>query len=88
VNDSLNEITRRYVKILNVLSEDGGFTTGEVAKRIQPFGTNARMHSGATRSWLNSLKIMGFVAHLDDRKPVCWVRTRDGTAYMEARIFL
>lgn len=62
-------------KILAVLDTDGGFTTGDVAKRVTPiFGHNKRTHSHAIRSWLCDLQKRGLVKTLDDQKPVCWVK--------------
>lgn len=62
-------------KILAVLDTDGGFTTGQVARKVSPiFGVSQRQHSGAIRSWLLQLKADGLVRELDDQKPVCWVK--------------
>ena len=68
--------------ILAVLDEDGGITTGQVSQSAQLSycAHNARMRSGAVRSWLVGLQREGLVAPLDDEKPICWVRTAAGTA--------
>lgn len=65
-------------KILDVLSTRGGFTTGDVAKRVMPmFGSNMHQHSGAVRSWLLRLEKSGLVRRLDNDKPVCWCKCND-----------
>lgn len=76
----MNELSRHEREIIERLSEDSGFVTGDVAKGVTMFGHNARTHSGAVRSWLVGLKARGLVDHLDSQKPVCWKRTPAGTA--------
>ena len=62
-------------KILSVLEGRGGFTTGDVARHVEPiFGHNKRTHSGAVRQWLLELKASGLVRELDSEKPVVWVK--------------
>lgn len=69
-------LTDYHRKILAQLDTRGGFTTGQVAERVEPmFGHNRRTHSGAVRAWLSELKAAGLVREMDDRKPVCWVKT-------------
>lgn len=69
------ELTEYHQKILAALDTDGGFTTGDVAKRVSPlFGHNTRTHSAAVRSWLLQLEQAGLVRRLDDQKPVSWVK--------------
>lgn len=66
--------------ILAALDMRGGFTTGQVAKKIHPqFGHNARTHSGAVRSWLIRLEKERLVGRLDDQIPVCWIKTATGS---------
>lgn len=66
--------------LLEVLDEGCGLMTGQVSRRAKfSYGGNARMRSGAVRSWLNNLKAEGLVDLLDDQKPVCWKRTPAGT---------
>lgn len=72
--------TSYEVPILEALSETGGFETGQVAKTFKsPFGRSNREHSSDVRAWLQVLKSNGLVDHLDQQKPVCWVRTRKGS---------
>lgn len=74
-------LTSSSLEILKVLSESGGFTTGQVSKLANfSWGGNARQKSGAVRSWLNQLMREGYVRLLDDQKPTCWCRTPEGTA--------
>lgn len=72
-------LTKSDLKILAVLSEHGGFTTGEVSRAAFPDESNRRIRSGAVRSWLDIMFREGLVTHLDDQKPVCWIRTPKGT---------
>ncbi len=66
-------------KILAALDTFGGYTTSDVAAKVQPqFGSNKRQHSGAVRLWLVDLERRGLVRKLDDQKPVCWVKTSEG----------
>lgn len=71
--------------ILELLSEDGGFVTGHIARNVPMFGSNGHQQSGTVRSWLIDLKKRGLVRFLDDQKPVCWVRTAAGTAALFAQ---
>lgn len=67
-------------QILAALDTQGGFTTGQVAKKVLPrFGHNARTHSGAVRSCLEALERQGVVARLDEQKPMFWIKTAAGT---------
>lgn len=43
----MNELSRHEREIIERLSEDSGFVTGDVAKGVTMFGHNARTHSGA-----------------------------------------
>ena len=67
-------------KILNCLAEDVGFTTHLVVKKIGKIPS--RRQSAAVRSRLNELYRDGYIAHLDDQKPVAWKRTAKGTALL------
>jgi hypothetical protein len=76
-------MTEDQLRILSALNEVGGSTTGRVASRAHIyFGPNARTSSAYVRMMLLRLHARGFVTTLDDAKPVCWVRTRLGTAQM------
>lgn len=69
------KLTDWHQKVLAQLDTDGGFTTGQVADRINPmFGHSRRTHSSAVRTWLLELKAAGFVREMDEQKPVCWVK--------------
>ena len=64
-----------FQQILDALDVVGGFTTGQIAKKVKPmFGTNNRQHSGAIRSWLIELERKGLVRRLDDKLPTCWIK--------------
>lgn len=78
-------LLNHHKHILSVLSTDGGFTTGDVARRAGDAdnppsclavsaGHSPRMRSAAVRAWLLELENAGMVRRLDDQKPVCWVR--------------
>lgn len=61
--------------ILKVLDGQGGYTTGQVAERIDyQFGHNRRVHSAAVRTLLVGLEKRGVIKRLDDQKPDCWVK--------------
>ncbi|MCK8652985.1 Lrp/AsnC family transcriptional regulator [Ralstonia insidiosa] len=61
--------------ILKVLDGPGGYTTGQVAERIDyQFGHNRRVHSAAVRTLLLGLERQGVIKRLDDQKPDCWVK--------------
>lgn len=80
----MEKLRSREQEILGLLNEDGGFTTGRIAKQVTKSGSNAHQHSGAVRAWLMNLKKRGLVDYLDDQKPVCWKRTPKGTAAINA----
>lgn len=74
-------LERHELMVLKALDEDGGFLTGEVAARLSLVGyDNGHQRGAAVRSWLIGLRSRGLVAELDDKKPVCWIRTSAGTA--------
>ncbi|ENZ78080.1 MULTISPECIES: Lrp/AsnC family transcriptional regulator [Ralstonia] len=61
--------------ILNVLDGHGGYTTGQIAERIDfQFGHNRRVHSAAVRTLLLGLEKQGVIKRMDDQKPDCWVK--------------
>lgn len=61
--------------ILKVLVGPGGYTTGQVAERIDyQFGHNRRVHSAAVRTLLVGMEKRGVVKRLEGQKPDCWVR--------------
>ena len=67
-------------KLLAVLDEQGGITTGQVSERASfSYGGTKRQRSGAVRFWLMRLKANGLVTLMDDQKPDCWIRTPAGT---------
>lgn len=74
-----HQFTETEREILSRLTEEGGFTTGRVAKHVSYCKFNKRARSAAVREWLLRLEREGLVAKLDDQKPVCWVRTSRGT---------
>lgn len=70
-------ITDYKAKILAVLDENGGFTTGQVSRKVSlRVGCNQRQHSAAVRSWLLQLQADGLVREMDDQKPTCWVKNK------------
>lgn len=78
------ETTDEEIRILDALHEDGGFTTGEVAKRTSiSFGHSTRTSSSYVRLLLLRLQKRGLVSTLDDQKPICWTRTSSGTVELK-----
>ena len=76
----MNNIDKYEQQILSILDVQGGFTTGNVAKKVTPrFGRNGHQHIGAVRSWLIDLEKKGLVKRMDDQKPVCWMLQRNAT---------
>jgi len=76
VRDIVMELTEYEKKVLAALEWRGGMLTRDVADRVRPrFGNSQHQHSAAVRSWLMRLEKLGLVRRLDDKKPVCWVRT-------------
>jgi len=76
------DLSQSEREILSCLSEDGGFTTGQVSRlAFISYGmTNRRARGHAIRGWLLEMKSRGLVEFLDDQKPVCWKRTPAGSA--------
>lgn len=72
-------------KILAALAEDGGFTALVASDRSGLGSGSGRMRSGAMRSWLSLLEARGLVAKMDDLKPICWIRTPAGTAFLQQK---
>lgn len=70
-------LTERGCKLLAALTEDGGFTTRDAARRagIQP----GPIASAWVRQDLLYMEKVGLVSRLDDQKPTAWVRTPLGT---------
>lgn len=67
--------TAEEAKILQVLSTDGGYRTGDVADLVWPqFGQDRRQASTAVRACLLGLQKKGLVRPMDDEKPVCWAK--------------
>lgn len=71
----------REYRIMECLSETGGYPTGDVAFLVH--GERSRSISASMSRELKSLKVKGMVAELDDRKPVCWILTADGRAALD-----
>lgn len=72
-------MTGADMDVLCVLDGAGGFTTGDVAKRVSfRFGHNKRTHSAAVRAILLGLERQGLVKRMDDQTPVCWVLSSKG----------
>lgn len=75
-----DRLERYERELLAVLSEDGGFTTGRAAELAGiGSGHNARTASAFARQKLLGLQALGYVAPMDDLKPVAWQRTPAGT---------
>lgn len=70
--------------ILDKLAEDGGFTTHHVARHA--WTSCDRRGSAECRQALLYLQKEGYVAPMDDQKPVAWKRTPKGTAALEKAI--
>lgn len=69
----MNALTIHEIKVLKVLDGLGGYTTGEIARRVDfRFGHNARTHSARVRQILLGLQKTGLVTPIDDQKPVVW----------------
>lgn len=67
-------------KILSLLDDVGGYTTGIVADIVGPrFGHSKRAHSAFIRGKLLDLEKRGVVTRMDEGKPVCWMLTRGYT---------
>jgi hypothetical protein len=76
-------LTKLQKDVLGALDEQGGFTTGRIAKCLpRSFAgpTRNRIFSKSVRRTLLALQDRGYVRTLDDQKPVCWCRTPAGTA--------
>ena len=76
------DLTETERRILSALGEWWGSTTGDVASRVDPvewsLSTGRKFSLGVGKN-LKALRDRGLVAHLDNMRPVCWVRTRAGT---------
>ena len=69
------ELTSTERAILSVLDTQGGFETGDVAKKVAAdLGLTPRQHTAYIRTLLLGLVGKGLVKQMDDAKPVCWVR--------------
>lgn len=63
--------------ILDLLGDGGGFTTGDIASRVNPdYGSNTRQQSAYIRSVLLEMLDEGLVQEMDDEKPVVWIRAK------------
>lgn len=79
-------LTSTDYAILEALSEDGCWLTGQVSKRVKiSYGGTNRQRSAAVREWLLRLKAEGLVALGDDQKPDVWKRTPAGTTILQNR---
>jgi hypothetical protein len=71
-----------YRQILEVLDDNNAFTVAQISKRSKStycLGHN-RVRSGAFRSWLDQLRMLGLVRELDTQKPSAWLLTPKGRA--------
>jgi len=75
--------TRDY-NILDCLAEDAGFTTRQVA--LKAWTSHDRRGSANCRLALLWLQREGYVGTLDNQKPVCWVRTRQGSVELKRAV--
>jgi hypothetical protein len=66
-------------EILLVLSEVGGFTTGQIARKVSG-GSNPRRDTQLVRQVLLRLESACLVKKMDDQKPVAWSRTEAGSS--------
>lgn len=74
-------MTKRQQWRQNILDElgdlGGGFTTGDLAKKIPSnHSHNNREHSAAVRALLVEMESEGLVRKMDDLKPVCWIKNK------------
>lgn len=70
--------------ILNVLDENVGWRTGDVAETANVYQhLGKRIASAWARNDLIQLERLGLAGRLDNQKPVCWVRTLQGTALIK-----
>ena len=76
-------LRQREREALAALTEDAGFTTGQVAKRVPNGHHNGHIHSAWVRGDLLEMEKLGLVRRLDDQKPGCWCRTAAGTAALK-----
>lgn len=70
-------LTPDYRRILGVLGECDGSTSGRIASELG--NVNLRSESQIIRFKLLDLEKAGYVSRLDDQKPVLWRRTPAGT---------
>ena len=68
-------------QILSLLSTDGGFCTGSIASKVEVFPGSNRINSAWVRRRLVRLAKIGYVAPLDDKKPVAWRLTELGNSF-------
>lgn len=83
MSDQLPPLNERDYRILDALSEDGGFLTRQVA--LAATGRAGRIESAWCRNDLLHLRKIGLVTEMDREKPVVWVRTKLGTTALERR---
>lgn len=75
-------ITTDEARVLQFLSEDGGFTTHRIA--VELYGNaNLRRDSQNVARMCRSLNLRHLVRTLDEQKPVVWCRTPNGTVALE-----
>ncbi len=60
-------------KILDLLSGNGGYTTGEIASQLPTRSPNPRQHTAYVRSVLLTMKDEGLLREMGDQKPVVWI---------------
>lgn len=63
-------------RILDRLDTEGGFTAGQLAKKLGlPNYTTPKQFGARVRHCLEQLSAMGQVSKIDDLKPAAWVKT-------------
>jgi len=68
-------LTEQDKMILNVLNTEHGSASGQIAKKVAfNLSENPRVHAAGIRSRLMELERKGFVKHLNNEKPVTWVK--------------
>lgn len=75
----MRELTDYDKKILAVLGFEQGLASGDIADQVRPvFGSNRRQHCAAVLSWLKRMEKEGWVARMDQEKPIAWVKVEQG----------
>lgn len=77
-------LSQRDYRILEVLAENSGLLTRRVA--LKAWTSHDRRGSAMCRQSLLWLQREGYAGTLDNLKPVCWTRTREGSLALSAAI--